>query len=443
VQSSSNDKISLFSIPDITSKFPNLLSFSTTASSGTYSSGDQIIIRANFGRPVLSGSTMTVQMNSGGVVNLNSINGNTLSGTYTVGAGEFTPDLKVDSITSANIVGLGNTRISYELPSSVGDFEAENSFITRNLGDSKNIVIGSYKSIDVGDNPYQISGNIGGYTYVANQGTGDVSVIRISDDVVVDTIDVGVKPYYVTTLGTNVYVTNGASNTVSVIDTNTNSNPKPAIASNIIGVYPTNNSNISNTICCNQDVQYNQTVSQIIGSNTSLSNSSYQWQMRNTTYTNNSEWINIPNATSKDYLPTGPSNHSSIPTKHEFRRIVISNDLVYYPSNIILKTFFNRSRGRIANNISDEKNFINTSDNEEILIYPNPATSSLYISNLKDYKNVTLYINDLTGRALYAETKTSFDSNDFPIDISNLPKGVYFLIIETNTKKTNIKFIKE
>jgi hypothetical protein len=222
-----------------------------------------------------------------------------------------------------------------------------------------------------------------------------------------------------------------------VIDTSINTNPKSAIASNIVGVYPTNNSNISNTIFCDQDIQRGQSVSQINGSPTTLNNDSFQWQKRNTTYTNNSVWENIPNATNKDYLP----NSTRVSQNTEYRRIAISNDLVYYPSNIILKRYIN-TRGRLADNNSDKEKFF-ISDNEEISIYPNPATSSLHISNLKDYKNVTLYINDLTARALYTETKTSFDSNDFPIDISNLPKGVYFLNIETNAKKTSIKFIKE
>ncbi len=227
-----------------------------------------------------------------------------------------------------------------------------------------------------------------------------------------------------------------------VIDTSINTNPKSAITSNIVGVYPINNSNINNTICCDQDIHSNQNVSQIIGSNTSLSTGSYQWQFRNTTYTNNSVWQNIPNATNKDYLPIRPNMGRSTLIKHEYRRVVISDDLIWYPSNAISKSFFNFT-GRIANNSNTGKENFVENDNKEISIYPNPATSSLHISNLKDYKNVTLYINDLTGRALYAETKTSFDSNDFPIDISNLPKGVYFLNIETNAKKTSRKFIKE
>ncbi len=151
------------------------------------------------------------------------------------------------------------------MPLSQGDhaiFRGENSEITRNLGDTKNITIGTYDMVTVGDNPYQISPEINGSLYVANQGAGTVSVVDIetgtvtdtiavgeepyglaytndklfvantgSDNVsiidttsntVIRTISVGVKPYYVATIAGSVYVTNGASNTVSVIDAVTN-----------------------------------------------------------------------------------------------------------------------------------------------------------------------------------------------------------------------------
>ncbi len=211
----------------IPSQLPNLTSFSTSASSGTYTQGQSIPITAHFGRTLQAGSTMTITVNTGRSITLNDVSGSTLSGTYTVGNTDTTPDLSVSEITSANVSDLnGHTRTSYDLPASVGTFTAENSFITRNLGDSKNIVIGPYISIETGDNPYQISTpvTVSGidYLYVANQGGNSVSVIRISDNTPVDTIPVGSEPYGLSVVGTNVYVANIASNTVSVIDTLTN-----------------------------------------------------------------------------------------------------------------------------------------------------------------------------------------------------------------------------
>ncbi len=275
-----NRTVSVIATETIESLLPNLTSFSSTTANGTYSSGQTINITANFGRSLKSGSTMSVALNSGGTATLSNVSGSTLSGTYTVGSGQATPDLQVSSITSANVTDSSNTytRTSYALPSSQGDFEAENSFITRNIGDSKNIAIGSYLTIPVGDNPYQVSAPINGYLYVANQGSGTVSVIRQIDNTVTNTISVGsepyglatatisgttylyvantgsdtvsvintstnivavtvsvgVKPYYVTAIGTNLYVTNGQSNTVSVINANNNT----VTATIPVGLYP-------------------------------------------------------------------------------------------------------------------------------------------------------------------------------------------------------------
>ncbi|HRH31130.1 MAG TPA: SwmB domain-containing protein [Candidatus Paceibacterota bacterium] len=262
--------ISIFDISKLPHLLPNLTSFSSATADGTYTEGDAITITANFGKTLASGSTMTVTLNTGASVVLNNRSGSTLSGTYTVGAGEETPDLAVTAISSASVTDGTNTRTSYEVPSSPGSLTAEKSMLKRNLGDVKNIVIEPFSAIEVGTNPYQVSGTVTvgavDYIYVANQGSDDVSVIRLSDNTVVDTIDVGsepygltlveisgttyvyvantgsdtvsvintddnsieatisvgVKPYYVEHIGTDVYITNGASNTVSVVDANTN-----------------------------------------------------------------------------------------------------------------------------------------------------------------------------------------------------------------------------
>ncbi len=265
---------------------PNLTSFTSTTASGTYGSGQSINITANFDQALSGGSMMTVHLNSGANVTLNNVSGTTLSGTYVVGSGDATPDLAVTSISGESVADLsGHTRTnysSYPLPSSPGNLTAENSDLVRNIGDSKNIVIGSYVAIPVGTNPYQVSPKVtvGGvdYVYVANQGSGTVSVVRTSDNTVVQTIivgtepyglstatiggvvyvyvantgsdtvsaidtstntvaatiSVGLHPYYVATIGTNIYVTNGLSNTVSVIDGTTNT----VSATVGVGTYP-------------------------------------------------------------------------------------------------------------------------------------------------------------------------------------------------------------
>lgn len=279
-----SNNVSVIDTTTADSLLPDLVSFSTNRTSGRYVEGDGIKITANFGMNIQSGSTMTVLLNNGASVVLDVVLDDTISGTYTVGANEETPDLSISDITSANVTDSTGTynRTSYDLPASVGSFTAENSLITRSLGDSKNIAIGYTATIDVGSNPYQVSSpvtvgdnqyiyvanqgsddvsvidkntgdivatipvgsepyglttaSVSGttYVYVANTGSDDVSVIDTSTNTVTTTVSVGVKPYYATAVGTDIYVTNGASNTVSVIDGTNNT----VTATIPVGAYP-------------------------------------------------------------------------------------------------------------------------------------------------------------------------------------------------------------
>ncbi len=263
---------------------PGLVAFTSTSANGTYAQGESINVTANFNELVQAGSAMTVRMNTGASVVLDQVSGTTITGTYIIAAGEYSPDLAVSSITSASVSdAFGNNRTSYALPSFPGDLIAENSNILRNIGDSKNISIrDTYSTIPTGTNPYQVSvpvvigadsfiyvANQGSnsvsvvntgsgaviaaipvgsepygvtvvtlgstkYVYVANTGSNNVSVIDTTSNTVVSTITVGVKPYYVEHIGTNVYVTNSQSNSVSVIDANSNT----VTATVYVGVYP-------------------------------------------------------------------------------------------------------------------------------------------------------------------------------------------------------------
>lgn len=284
VSNNHGDSLSILDTKFVTAFLPNLLSFSTTTEDGLYAQGESIAITATFNKPLQAGSTMTVALNSGGTAVLNSVSGSTLSGTYVIGPSDSALDLSVTSVTSASVTDTSaRTRTSYTiLPMSQGDLVAENSFITRNLGDSHDITIGSHLKIPVGDNPYQVSApiTVSGvkYLYVANQGAGTVSVIaqpnhnlittipvgdepyglatasvsgvtylyvantgsdtvsviNTATNTVAATITVGVKPYYAAAVGTKVYVTNSMSNTVSVINAVTNT----VTATVTVGSYP-------------------------------------------------------------------------------------------------------------------------------------------------------------------------------------------------------------
>lgn len=77
---------------------------------------------------------------------------------------------------------------------------------------------------------------------------------------------------------------------------------------------------------------------------------------------------------------------------------------------------------------------LNENKKELLNIYPNPASKNIYIEGIDFTKNKSIVVIDLLGK----ETKlnlTQLHTNKAQVDISNLPKGIYFLQIDTFMKK--------
>ncbi len=77
--------------------------------------------------------------------------------------------------------------------------------------------------------------------------------------------------------------------------------------------------------------------------------------------------------------------------------------------------------------------------NERIDVYPNPAINFIYISDQANITNaVDVLIQNITGQTVL-KTNTMRE-----INVSNLPEGLYYLKINTETNKTYYsKFIKQ
>ncbi|MCG8619746.1 MAG: cadherin domain-containing protein, partial [Desulfobacterales bacterium] len=105
-----------FSTPDNTA--PLVSSFTSTTSDGSYKENDTINITATMNEDIQSGGQMTVTLNTGETVTLTaSANGTTLTGTYTVQAGNTIGDLAVSSFTTGTVKDLaGNALADTSLP---------------------------------------------------------------------------------------------------------------------------------------------------------------------------------------------------------------------------------------------------------------------------------------------------------------------------------------
>jgi YVTN family beta-propeller protein len=201
---------------------PHLLSL-TSPQTGHKTVGDNIVLQANFNKTLASNSKIRVILNTGRTVDLDQVSGSTLSGTYIVQSGDYTPDLSITSISTSSTYTLvsdtestPNSNSSFYTPLSP-DLTGDTS---RNLGDLKNISIGTEPlTIPTGTNPYQMV-TVGNYTYVANQGSNNVTIFNNTTNTVIGTTTVGSQPYGMAYNSTSkeIYVANLKGNSVSVID---------------------------------------------------------------------------------------------------------------------------------------------------------------------------------------------------------------------------------
>ncbi|MCD4745002.1 MAG: Omp28-related outer membrane protein [Bacteroidales bacterium] len=76
-----------------------------------------------------------------------------------------------------------------------------------------------------------------------------------------------------------------------------------------------------------------------------------------------------------------------------------------------------------------------TVKSDDFLIYPNPTNGIFNIENENiNTENFKVYVANSLGNTLYNVVINNKAKNNFQIDISNQPKGIYYLIIRKNDK---------
>jgi hypothetical protein len=86
---------------------------------------------------------------------------------------------------------------------------------------------------------------------------------------------------------------------------------------------------------------------------------------------------------------------------------------------------------------------IDNSINSEILIYPNPASELITVELLNFNSNdLTITIFDQLGRTVLSKPHKSVNTSA-NLNISNFAKGVYFIVVNSDTQVYSSKFIKQ
>ena len=78
---------------------------------------------------------------------------------------------------------------------------------------------------------------------------------------------------------------------------------------------------------------------------------------------------------------------------------------------------------------------------KSLRVYPNPASDALYIETSAANENAIIQIIDLAGKKV-KEQKLVLTGNT-QVDISNLPKSIYKILIKTGTQTEALKFVKK
>jgi methionine-rich copper-binding protein CopC len=167
---------------------PTITAFSSTTANGSYNAGDVIALTATASESMAAGSSITVTLDTSGTVTLTAAtNGTTLTGNYTVGAGDASADLAVSSFTiGTNTTDLsGNVMTSTTLP------------VGQNLSDNKAIIIDTTAPTLSSSSPADgaataVVGNNLTLTFseAVALGTGNIVLKATSGDTVIETFNV-------------------------------------------------------------------------------------------------------------------------------------------------------------------------------------------------------------------------------------------------------------
>ena len=110
---------------------PTVTSFSSPKPNGTYGIGTTIDITATISEDIAVGASITVTLDTGDTVLLTRVTATTLTGTYTVGAGDNSADLTVSSyvLTSAPTDAVGNAMTSTALPTGANNIAGAQAIV--------------------------------------------------------------------------------------------------------------------------------------------------------------------------------------------------------------------------------------------------------------------------------------------------------------------------
>ena len=101
--------------------------------------------------------------------------------------------------------------------------------------------------------------------------------------------------------------------------------------------------------------------------------------------------------------------------------------------------------GRSSYKINIAENILDSNNQDlqaTIALFPNPAQDNVVISFLQKAENITVTVYDALGRKMTQKTLPA-TLNKATLDVSKLPRGLYYLALDIAGTSTTHKLIKK
>jgi hypothetical protein len=145
----------------------------------------------------------------------------------------------------------------------------------------------------------------------------------------------------------------------------------------------------------------------------------------------------------KVYVISGPGNYTTVPASTKSINLndwitVMGGAYEYWNINSGVLTI-GQYNGTPA--ICNPVGITNLNEENEICIYPNPATDRITISSVIPFQNSSIKLYNILGQIVHK--KPHSNGNQIYLDASDLSKGTYILEIKQKDNIIRRKFIKQ
>ena len=123
-------------------------------------------------------------------------------------------------------------------------------------------------------------------------------------------------------------------------------------------------------------------------------------------------------------------------------KFMFTNDQVTRMQTAMQNSPYRKNLGATSLCTASVTNIFSTTLEDNLVLYPNPSNGSIqFISTLLVSTNLHFAVTNILGELVSERTETNISNNILNLNLSELPKGVYFIIITSSKNETSIKKI--